>query len=212
MTSDMLRHESLYRSERSMAQIYAAKVVVCGAGAIGGNLAENLARSGIGAIKIVDFDRVEERNLGTQPYLKSDVGSPKAKVLAARLYGCVGIKPEAEVVKLTEHNVHKLLGGTSVIADCFDNSLSRRLVSDACMQTGLPCVHVGFSGGFASVLWNDDYHVPPDTGEDVCDYPLARNLAVIISAVAAEIIIRHVLAGEKKMATFTIADLGLFHG
>ena len=212
MTNDALRHESLHRSERSMAQLHNAKAAICGAGAIGGNLAENLARSGFGSIKIIDFDRVEERNLGTQPYLKSDVGSPKAKVLAARLYGCVGIRPEAEVVRLTEHNVHKLFGGVSVIVDCFDNSLSRRLVADACMQNGIPCVHVGFSGGFASVLWNDNYHVPPDAGVDLCDYPLARNLAVIISAVAAEIIIRQVLTKEKRMATFTIADMGLYSG
>jgi molybdopterin/thiamine biosynthesis adenylyltransferase len=43
-------------------------VTVCGAGALGANITENLARSGAGSLVVIDRDRIEERNLSTQPY------------------------------------------------------------------------------------------------------------------------------------------------
>jgi tRNA A37 threonylcarbamoyladenosine dehydratase len=54
---------------------------VYGAGALGANITKNLARSGAGSLVVIDRDRIEERNLSTQPYYKSDVGAYKAKIL-----------------------------------------------------------------------------------------------------------------------------------
>jgi tRNA A37 threonylcarbamoyladenosine dehydratase len=49
-----------------MSLIKNLPVTVCGAGALGANT-ESLARSGFGQLTVVDRDRIEERNLSTQP-------------------------------------------------------------------------------------------------------------------------------------------------
>lgn len=88
-------HEQLHRSAEVMARIRELPVTVCGAGALGANITESLARSGFGRLRVIDRDRVEERNLSTQPYYRSDVGAQKAKLVANTLYRALGITVEA---------------------------------------------------------------------------------------------------------------------
>ena len=56
-------HEQLYRTAGLMARLREMRVTVCGAGALGANIAESLARSGFARLKVIDRDRVEERAL-----------------------------------------------------------------------------------------------------------------------------------------------------
>lgn len=77
-------HEQLYRSSQSMTQIRDYPITICGAGALGANITENFARSGFGKLKVIDRDRIEERNLSTQPYYRSDVGAFKVKISTLR--------------------------------------------------------------------------------------------------------------------------------
>jgi molybdopterin/thiamine biosynthesis adenylyltransferase len=65
----------------------AASVLVAGAGNIGSHLAPLLARAGIGVLRVVDRDTVEEKNLAQQDYAPQDVGCGKAEALARRLAG-----------------------------------------------------------------------------------------------------------------------------
>jgi hypothetical protein len=70
--------------------------------------------------------------------------------------------------------------------DRFDNSAARAAVLATVRAAGAPCLHAGMSGdGYAEVVWDEHYTVPPDTGADACDYPLARNLVLLAVAVAA---------------------------
>jgi molybdopterin/thiamine biosynthesis adenylyltransferase len=85
-------HEQLYRTDVVMAKLKNYPVTICGAGALGANLAENLTRAGFGKLKVIDRDRIEEHNLSTQPYYRSDVGAFKAKILANNLYRAIGTK------------------------------------------------------------------------------------------------------------------------
>ena len=43
---------------------------------VGASITENLVRSRFGKLKGIDRDRIEERNLSTQPYYKSDIDAP----------------------------------------------------------------------------------------------------------------------------------------
>src|SRR5919107_624332 len=83
-------HEQLQRSAEVMRRLRAQPVTVCGAGALGANVAESLARTGFARLRVIDRDRVEERNLSTQPYYRSDVGALKAKLLAHTIYRALG--------------------------------------------------------------------------------------------------------------------------
>ncbi|MEW6282048.1 MAG: ThiF family adenylyltransferase [Candidatus Eremiobacterota bacterium] len=207
--ADYLLHESLQRTPEAMERLRQASVTVLGAGALGANLAETLARTGLGTLKVIDRDRVEEHNLSTQPYYKGDVGSFKARILAASLYRAVGAKVEGVTRELEAGNISKLLEGSRLVVDCFDNSASRRLVTDFCLERGLPCLHAGLAAGYAEVIWNEDYRVPSPTGEDDCNYPLARNLVQLAVAVAAEVLVNFLLTGERRAYTVTLRDLAV---
>ncbi|RKZ78840.1 MAG: ThiF family adenylyltransferase [Candidatus Parabeggiatoa sp. nov. 1] len=202
-------HERLYRSQELMEKMPHFPITLCGAGAIGSNMVENLARAGFATFKIIDYDRVEERNLSTQPYYRSDIGAHKATILANSLYRALGVNIESSVTKLTQNNVKKLLKESQLVIDGFDNSIARAAVSKYCHTTNLPCLHVGLASDYAEIIWNDKYRVPSAAQDDVCDYPLARNLVLLAVAVASEVVIAFVKDGTQRSLTVTLQDFAI---
>ncbi|OUL22041.1 ThiF family adenylyltransferase [Nostoc sp. 106C] len=200
-------HEQLYRSNAVMAKLKNYPITICGAGALGANIAENLARSGFDKLTVIDRDRIEERNLSTQPYYRSDVGAFKAKILANNLYRAIGTKVDGKTKELTSANAAQLLQDSHLIIDVFDNSLARQVVKDYADKSKIPCLHVGLAADYAEVIWNDVYRVPSDVNDDVCDYPLARNLVMLTLAVACEAIIAFIATQEQRNFTITLKDL-----
>jgi molybdopterin-synthase adenylyltransferase len=122
----LLNHEMQYRSPEVMAKINTYAITVCGAGAIGANLVENLARAGYGNLTVIDFDRIEEHNLSTQPYYKSDIGGFKAKVLSNALYRAIGAKITTHTQRLTVENTATLLKSADLVIDAFDMKWSQK--------------------------------------------------------------------------------------
>jgi molybdopterin/thiamine biosynthesis adenylyltransferase len=204
-----LYHERLYRGEEVMRRIRDFHVTVCGAGALGANITESLARQGFAKLRVIDRDRIEERNLSTQPYFGSDVGAFKAKIVANSLYRALGIAVEAKAEELTAKNVDRLLKETELVVDTFDNSVSRGMVKDFCMTSGVPCLHVGLAADYAGTIWNEIYRVPSAANDDICDYPLARNLILLAVAVACEVVLSFIARAEQKSYTITLADLAV---
>ena len=200
-------HEQLYRSPESMAQIRDYPVTICGAGALGANITETLARSGFGNLKVIDRDRIEERNLSTQPYYRSEVGAFKAKILANNLYRAIAVQVAAETRELTAANAKQLLSKSALVIDAFDNSMARQAVKDYCESAGIPCLHAGLAGDYAEVIWNQVYRVPSDANDDVCDYPLARNIVMLTVAIACEQVVKFITTGESLSFTITLKDL-----
>lgn len=204
-----LYHEELHRGRAVLEALAEKHVTVCGAGAIGANVAESLARAGLRKLRLIDDDRVEERNLSTQPFHRADVGAPKARLVANALYRAVGAEVEAVTKRLEASNAKKLLRGTDLVIDGFDNSASRRAVAEPCAAAGTPCLHVALASSYAEVLWNEGYRIPSDTQDDVCDYPLARNLVTLATSVACEVVFAFLAAGEKRAFTMTLGDLAV---
>ncbi|GAB4184543.1 MAG: hypothetical protein Fur006_22110 [Coleofasciculaceae cyanobacterium] len=202
-------HEQLYRTPTLMAQLRDFPVTVCGAGALGANITENLARSGFGKLVAIDRDRIEERNLSTQPYYKSDIGAYKAKILTNTLYRALGVIVDGRSKELTATNAPQLLRDSNLVIDTFDNSVSRQVVKDYCQEARVPCLHVGLATDYAEIIWNDIYRVPSPANDDVCDYPLARNLVLLATAVACEAVITFVASGQQQSFTVTLGDLAV---
>jgi sulfur carrier protein ThiS adenylyltransferase len=67
------------------ARLSKASVGIAGAGGLGSNAAMALARAGVGHLVIVDFDKVEERNLTRQYYFLDQVGMLKVDALKANI-------------------------------------------------------------------------------------------------------------------------------
>ncbi|MBD2614732.1 MAG: ThiF family adenylyltransferase [Nostoc sp. ZfuVER08] len=202
-------HEQLYRSNAVMAKLKNYPVTICGAGALGANIAENLARSGFEKLTVIDRDRIEERNLSTQPYYRSDVGAFKAKILANNLYRAIGTKVDAKTKELTPANVNQLLQDSQLIIDVFDNSVARQILKDYADKFSIPCLHAGLAADYAEVIWNEFYCVPSEVNDDVCDYPLARNLVILTVAVVCETIISFIATAEQRNFTITLKDLSV---
>ena len=202
-------HEKLHRTDEVVERMQATAVTLCGAGALGANIAESLARAGFQTFTLIDDDRVEERNLSTQPYQRGDIGALKAKMMANMLYRAVGAQVEARTQRLTAATAARLLGGSTLVVDTFDNSGSRRLVQDWCAEAGTPCLHVGLASDYAEVIWNEQYRVPSPANDDVCDYPLARNLVTLAVSVACEVLIDFVATGSRRSYTVTLADFAV---
>jgi molybdopterin/thiamine biosynthesis adenylyltransferase len=202
-------HEELFRGRELMARLARFPVTVCGAGALGGNITESLARTGFQRLRVIDRDRIEERNLSTQPYQSSDIGAFKVRILANSLYRAVGVEVDARTHELDARNARKLLAGSALVVDGFDNSVARSAVKQACQQAGLPCLHVGLAPEYAEVVWSELYRVPSATQDDVCDYPLARNLVTLAVSVACEIVVGFVATGERRSVSLTLGDFAV---
>ena len=207
--ADTFHHEAIYRSAEAVARLAGQKVTICGAGALGSHLADNLARQGFKQIRVIDRDRVEEHNVGTQLYGESDVGAWKVEVLRQRLFRAAGVEIEAVRKELDDRTARGLLRDAGLVVDMFDNSASRRLVQEHCRALQLPCLHAGLYADYGEVIWDERYRVPRDVGGDVCDYPLARNLVLLVVAVASEVLIRHALTGVRQDYSATLRDFSV---
>lgn len=202
-----LHHEVIYRGKEEIEKLAKARLIVCGAGALGSNLVAHLCRQGFKNITVLDRDRVEEQNIGTQVYAIDDIGGLKAEILRNLIYREVGEDINAISKELTDKNAAKFLDGFDIVVDSFDNSVSRRVVTDVCKGADIPCLHIGVNGDYGELRWNEKYIVPSDAGDDICDYPLARNLILLVTAVAGEVLIRFILDGNKENYSITLGDL-----
>jgi molybdopterin/thiamine biosynthesis adenylyltransferase len=202
-------HESLYRTPEFLNKLASARITLCGVGAVGSNLADNLARQGIASLRAIDHDRIEEHNVSTQLYGESDVGTWKVEALRNRLFRTTGIEIDAVRKELTSGNVRQLLKDCGLIVDAFDNSAARQIVQDFARAAGVACVHVGLNEGYCEVIWDEQYRVPRDVVGDVCDYPLARNLVMFAVTIASEAIVRMLGTGERVSWSGTLTDLAV---
>lgn len=88
------RTELIYGSEAA-EKLAAARVAVFGVGGVGGFAVEALARSGVGALDLIDNDTVAESNLNRQIIaLRSTIGRYKTDVAKERI---TDINPECRV-------------------------------------------------------------------------------------------------------------------
>jgi molybdopterin/thiamine biosynthesis adenylyltransferase len=207
--ADKFHHEQLYRGEEVVRRLGEVRITICGAGALGSNLADTLARQGFRRLRVIDRDRVEAHNVGTQTYGEGDVGAWKADVLRNQLFRACGVELEALKQELIERTAGKLLKGSDLVVDAFDNSASRAQLKAWCQTNGVPCLHAGLFENYGEVIWNERYRVPADVLGDVCDYPLARNLIVLTVAVTAECLVRYVATGAQQDWSITLEDFAV---
>ncbi|MDA8425279.1 MAG: tRNA threonylcarbamoyladenosine dehydratase [Treponema sp.] len=97
--------EAFSRSElllgpEALARLAAARVAVVGLGGVGSFAAEALARSGVGSLVLVDYDRIEPSNLNRQLLaLRSTIGRLKVEVMKERI---LDINPGCSVEAFAE--------------------------------------------------------------------------------------------------------------
>lgn len=85
MREEFIRTEMLFGSE-AMERLAAARVAVFGIGGVGGHVVEALARSGVGALDLIDNDKVAKSNINRQIIAAhSTIGEYKTEAAAKRI-------------------------------------------------------------------------------------------------------------------------------
>lgn len=128
-------------------RLASASVAIIGCGAMGSALANNLARAGVGRLRVIDRDFVEVNNLQRQTLFdETDAASatPKAVAAALRMRAVnSAIDVEPVVTDFTADTAEKLLDGVDLALDGTDNFEARYLLNDACLSKGIPWIYSG---------------------------------------------------------------------
>jgi tRNA A37 threonylcarbamoyladenosine dehydratase len=133
-----------------LARLQAARVCVVGIGGVGTWAVEALARSGLGALTLVDLDEVCISNVNRQlPALTGTVGRPKVEVMAERIRE---INPECRVTAeqqfFTGETAASLLATQyDFVLDAIDSVANKVLLLAGCRERNLPVVACGGAGG-----------------------------------------------------------------
>lgn len=144
------RLELLVGSE-GYARLQSARIAVIGLGGVGSYAAEALARSGVGTIGLVDFDRVCVTNLNRQLHAtRKTVNQPKADLMAERV---ASINPKATVIAIPKFfgadSADEILGTDrwDVVLDCIDNMTSKVLLLEQCVRRNIRVISALGAGG-----------------------------------------------------------------
>ncbi len=148
------------------------RVLICGVGALG-STAVSLCRNLEVELRLVDFDRVESKNLSAQWFVKQSIGKNKAEAVRLQLANFYGGKAEALGVRLAATNAAQLLADCQLAVDCFDNADSRLVLAEAARAHGVPLLHgaLAADGTFGLVRWDERF--TPDRedepGQPTCE-------------------------------------------
>lgn len=119
-----------------------AKVLIIGAGGLGGPAGLYLAAAGAGTVGIVDFDSVDISNLHRQiQFTDTDLETPKTKAMAARLRAAnPHIQIQEHNITLHAGNADALIKQYDLILDGTDSFAARFAVNEACLATKTPLI------------------------------------------------------------------------
>jgi proteasome lid subunit RPN8/RPN11 len=125
--------------------------LVAGCGSVGSYVAEQLVRSGLGAVALLDPERVEAANLSRTPYDVRDLGLPKPAALARRL---LHVDPalrvatrEVAVEALEPGDLDALVRGADLVVAATDDPAAQRALNRFAYGRGKPALFVGLYAG-----------------------------------------------------------------
>ena len=137
-------------SAEGLARLRRAHVCVVGVGGVGSWAAEALARSGLGALTLVDLDDICVSNVNRQVHaLDGAIGRPKVEAMAGRIRA---INPECCITVVheffTESNAADILEKRfDYVLDAIDSLSNKCLLIASCRERTVPVFVVGGAGG-----------------------------------------------------------------
>lgn len=147
------RVETFFGTE-GFQKLQKSYVVVVGVGGVGSHCANMLVRSGIGRIRIIDFDQISLSSLNRHALADlGDVGFPKTEALKKKLLSVV---PWCDIDAITEmfkiDDAERLIlssGLPSYVIDCIDDVNSKSELLSFCRQNNLRVITSMGAGGKA---------------------------------------------------------------
>lgn len=189
----------------------AKHVTVVGVGALGSHLVQFLRSEDV-KIKVIDFDRVEQKNVQSQFHGKPSVGKLKVASLKQSMQFLYGTQIDCVSHKLVQDNVDPLLSN-SLVVDCLDNGESRKIIQDF-VRSGpgsTHCLHGALApdGSFGRVIWDEQFVIDSEAGQGgaTCENGEFLPFIAITSAYLARAV-QIFLATGKKVG-FSISPNGV---
>lgn len=179
-------------------------ISIIGVGALGSHVVmaiRNIDRK----IRVIDFDKVEQKNILAQFHTKMGLRKNKAQAILQTMEGLFNVKIDYIPYRLHKDNIAAILDSAELVIDCTDNFEARSLIHNYCKDR-IPCLHgcLSADGNFARVIWTEDF--VPDAeggkGENTCVD--GENLPFFIftaSVIASEI--QNFFAGKKSSFQLT---------
>ncbi len=196
-------------SPSEQVKLLQSKVVIIGAGGLGGTVLELLTRMGVGQLIIADKDLIVDSNLNRQILSnETNLGQDKAEVAVRR------VKEINSSIEITGHsvfidsdNVKKIIKGAEVVVDALDNLPARFILQKACRELNIPLVHgaiAGFNGQLTTIfpqdkglelIYGSDKDLPEHGSEVTSGAPTVT--PVIIASLEAQEVIKILLKRGK---------------
>eukprot|EP00598_Pedospumella_elongata_P014016 CAMPEP_0185013890 /NCGR_PEP_ID=MMETSP1098-20130426/99036_1 /TAXON_ID=89044 /ORGANISM="Spumella elongata, Strain CCAP 955/1" /LENGTH=503 /DNA_ID=CAMNT_0027542963 /DNA_START=406 /DNA_END=1917 /DNA_ORIENTATION=- len=194
-----IRHEihsrvKTFFSEDGFQKLQDSFVVVVGLGGVGSHCANMLVRSGVGKVRLVDFDQVTLSSLNRHAVCTmSDVGISKAEAMRRKLKEIV---PWCEVEAITEmfriEEAPRLLEGSpTMVVDCIDDVVTKAELIAYCKQNNLPILTSMGAGGKS-----DPTKLRISPLSDCINDPLAQKIRWKLK--------KHGVAAEDVMSVFSV--------
>ena len=208
------RNMGLFTAAQQAKLLY-SRAFVLGCGGLGGHVAALLARTGIGALRLVDCDIFEESNLNRQQFCtERTLGHPKAAAVAAGLAD-IGAHLELESIqtRATADNLPDMVASCDIVLDCLDNLPDRFALEDAALAAHIPFVHgaVLLDEGFCFVNTGSASKMPQLYPQGKCDTTRAGSIDPVIPAAIASLMVklavRALIAPEKLSESLYHLDL-----
>jgi len=144
-----------FLSEEVFDKVRGSKVVVIGLGGTGSHAAHMLARSGVGFLRLIDFDQVTLSSLNRHAVAtRADVGKSKVEVMKQHLLSTVpALQCEAVQEIFSKENGARLILSTDpssdpteqnpafkpdYVVDCIDNVETKVFLLAFCAEQGIP--------------------------------------------------------------------------
>lgn len=132
-------------------RISSSSVAICGLGGLGSNIAAILVRSGIGILRLIDFDRVDLSNIGRQQYFMTQTGMYKTDALAENLRA---ISPYTEIhtytERISEENASQLIGNCEIVCEAFDRAEEKAMLVNHVLEK-MPDKYIVAASGMAGI-------------------------------------------------------------
>ncbi len=183
-----------------------AKVCILGLGGLGSNVAVLLTRSGIGYLKLVDFDIVEASNLNRQQYRISHIGIKKTEAMKSIIRE---INPfvETEVldIKIDRKNIYSTVGDIEIVVEAFDRAETKAMLMEE-LLTNTNKIVVSASGmaglGSANEIVTrkirNNFYLIEDNYSDYEEYSGIMSTRVMICAAHQANVVLRLILGEEK--------------
>ena len=197
-------------------------IVLVGCGAAGCNIAQTLALSGVGELRLVDPDVVELSNVTRSPLFRRErlaSGRERHKVREVAL-GVLALSTAASprvrfAVRPIEALGYGALRGASVVISALDSLSGRAYLADLTRALGVPLVELGFQGHEGHVA------VFPNAADDEpcwrCMHPRVADGRLSCREYARAVVARGMTPATQPLAaTFSAlaaeAAIGALHG